>query len=344
MCEEQTRFRLSAREACMAGQMVASKANRVVLFSSDDVLPNIILNHALPAMVEMGLDPLVFLTPLLVHKAPPPSLERLGFYERDILYSLIFPALENHESSLRRTGHGLLTFKELGHTFGGFERIEQLDDPRVTQAIDHPAFLGAISAHNQLLFRGRHIEHVRRRGGFLWNLHHGPLPDNRGLLASFWNLLEGRTAHGVSLHEIDTGIDTGALVVTARLRLSQRQSILASMIDLGVPGAHLLVQTLGRLVAGMPVWPLPQARSKGIYRSYPCEEDIVRAHGKGINLTGCPIEMASLYADLYGLSKGFEVGTLVPALMKYEREWLARYPGGETSAPSVPKVRAGLTA
>ena len=328
----------------MAGQTFAPRANRVVLFSSDDVLPNIILNHALPAMVEMGLDPLVFLTPLLVHKAPPPSLERLGFYERDILHALIFPALENQGANLRRSGHGLFTFKELGHTFGGFERIEQLDDPRVAQAIDHPAFLGAVSAHNQLLFRGRHIEHVRRRGGFLWNLHHGPLPDNRGLLASFWNLLEGRSAHGVSLHEIDSGIDTGALVVTARLRLSPRQSILASMIDLGVPGAHLLVQTLSRLVAGMPIWPLPQARAKGTYRSYPCEEDIVRARGKGINLTGHPFEMASLYADLYGLSESFEADTLVPALMKYEREWLARYPGAEPSEPSEPAgamARAG---
>lgn len=326
----------------MAGQMVAAKANRVVLFSSDDVLPNIILNHALPAMVEMGLEPLVFLTPLLVHKAPPPSLERLGFYERDVLHTLIFPALENHGPSRRTAGHGLYTFKELGRTFGGFERIEQLDDPRVAQAFDHPMFLGAISAHNQLLFRGRHIEHVRRRGGFLWNLHHGPLPDNRGLLASFWNLLEGRTAHGVSLHEIDTGIDTGALVVTARLRLSPRQSILASMIDLGVPGAHLLVQTLSRVVADMPLCLLPQAEAKGTYRSYPCEDDIVRARHSGISLTGHPLEMASLYADLYGLSERFEVDTLVPALLRYEQEWLARYPGGARSLASEPLVHTSL--
>jgi methionyl-tRNA formyltransferase len=311
----------------MAEQMAASEASRVVLFSSDDIVPNIILNHALPAMVEMGLEPIVFLTPLLVHKAPPPSLERLGFYERDVLHSLIFPALESQASHRRPAGHGLRTFKELGQSFGGFERIEQLDDPRVAQAMDHPAFLGAISQ-------------IRRRGGFLWNLHHGPLPDNRGLLASFWNLLEGRAAHGVSLHEIDLGIDTGALMITARLRLSARQSILASMIDLGVPGAHLLVQTLSRVVAGMPIKPLPQARSKGIYRSYPSEEDIVRAHGKGIKLTDHPLEMASLYADLYGLSDRFELDTLTPAMLQYEQAWFARYPRDASARSSVPFAHA----
>ena len=299
-------------------------ANLVVLFSSDDVVPNIILNHALGAMRDMGLDPLVFQTPLLVHKAPPPSLEKMAFYEREILYEWVFPELESQAEPGKDRGQGMMTFNELREAFGGFERIDHLDDPKVAQAFDHPAFLGAISAHNQLLFRGRHIDHVRRRGGFLWNLHHGPLPDNRGLLAPFWNLLEGRNAHGVSLHEIDPGIDTGALIVTARLRLSRQQSVLASLIDLGVPGAHLLVQTLRRVVGGMPVLSVPQDPAEGVYRSYPCEEDADQGRSRGIHLTGGPMEMAALYADLYGLSERFVADTLLPALRRYEEAWLFR--------------------
>lgn len=309
----------------MSDQLVAAKATRVVFFSSDDIIPNIVLNLVLPAMAAMGLEPLVFLTPLLVHKAPPPSLARMGFYEREVLHNLVFPELEAHAH-----GYRFKTFGQLRRQFGGFEFVERLDDPRVAQAFDHPQFLGAISAHNQLLFRGRHIDRIHARGGFLWNLHHGPLPDNRGLLAPFWNLLEGRTEHGVSLHEIDTGIDTGSLIATARLRLSPRQNILASMIDLGVPGAHLLTQTLSRVAGGVPITPLPQHHGRGIYRSYPTVHDIAQARACGIHLTGAPREMAALYADVYSLRPSFVADRLGPALERYETEWRALHGEGET--------------
>lgn len=296
---------------------------RVVIFSSEDIIPNLILNHCLPEIQAMGLRPRVFLTPAALRRtASPPALQRLAFYERELPCGVLFPALERDTAGWGLTPHReLRTFNELARAHGDWDRIASLDDPLVGEALDHPEFLGAISAHNYLLFKTRHLAQVKAREGFLWNLHHGPLPDNRGILAPFWNLLEGRSGHGVSLHEVTDGIDTGALIATARLRLSAAPSVLASMIDLGVPGAHLLVQTLRRLVHGHPLLPLPQPARVGMYRSLPGAEDIAHAEHRGIRLVGTPDEMARLYSDLYRLDNDFVATELLPAIHRFEAQW-----------------------
>lgn len=48
------------------------------------------------------------------------------------------------------------------------------------------------------------------------NLHISYLPYNRGAHPNFWSWIEGTPA-GVSIHEIDAGIDTGAVVDQHRL-------------------------------------------------------------------------------------------------------------------------------
>lgn len=49
------------------------------------------------------------------------------------------------------------------------------------------------------------------------NLHISHLPYNRGYHPNFWAHME-RTPHGVSIHEIDAGIDTGAIVRQREVR------------------------------------------------------------------------------------------------------------------------------
>lgn len=44
------------------------------------------------------------------------------------------------------------------------------------------------------------------------NLHYGPLPRYRGVAPIGWAILNGETAHGVTLHHIDPGVDSGPLV------------------------------------------------------------------------------------------------------------------------------------
>ena len=44
------------------------------------------------------------------------------------------------------------------------------------------------------------------------NLHNGPLPRYRGVNPINWALKNGETKHGVTLHTIESGIDTGKIL------------------------------------------------------------------------------------------------------------------------------------
>jgi methionyl-tRNA formyltransferase len=48
-----------------------------------------------------------------------------------------------------------------------------------------------------------------------FNLHPGPLPRYAGLNAPSWAIYQGETSHGVSLHWMDEGIDSGPLAFTS---------------------------------------------------------------------------------------------------------------------------------
>lgn len=83
--------------------------------------------------------------------------------------------------------------------------IKKLDDlPK--QDID----LG-LSVYFNLIFRDRHIRLFKR----LLNLHNAPLPRNRGVLPVNWALHNEETTHGVTLHEIAVGVDTGSILSQA---------------------------------------------------------------------------------------------------------------------------------
>lgn len=67
-----------------------------------------------------------------------------------------------------------------------------------------------------------HIMHAAvaasaRIGAF--NLHPGPLPDYAGLNAPSWAILHGEPSHGVTVHWIDQGIDTGPIAYQSSFAL-----------------------------------------------------------------------------------------------------------------------------
>jgi len=47
------------------------------------------------------------------------------------------------------------------------------------------------------------------------NLHFGPLPRYRGVAPIFWAIRNGETEHGVTLHHVDAGVDSGDILAAA---------------------------------------------------------------------------------------------------------------------------------
>ena len=103
-----------------------------------------------------------------------------------------------------------------------------------------------------------------RVGGF--NLHPGPLPEYAGLNVPSWAVLHRRDRHGVTLHRMEPGIDTGDVVSRADFDLTPRDTGLTVSTRCAQRGIELVDDLLARLdddPGGLPR--TPQDLSARVY-------------------------------------------------------------------------------
>lgn len=86
-------------------------------------------------------------------------------------------------------------------------------------------------------------------GGIL-NVHPGPLPGYRGLFAPFWQVLAGEPELAATLHLVDAGIDTGAVIAEHRIARRPGRSLLWHMGELYRGGAVLAARSVRRAMRG----------------------------------------------------------------------------------------------
>lgn len=92
-----------------------------------------------------------------------------------------------------------------------------------------------------------------RIGSF--NLHPGPLPDYAGLNVPSWAIYRGERAHAVTVHWMDSGIDTGPIAYTALFEVSDSEtglSLASKCIRHGIPLIVQLVRDTASEVARIP--------------------------------------------------------------------------------------------
>jgi methionyl-tRNA formyltransferase len=88
-----------------------------------------------------------------------------------------------------------------------------------------------------------------------FNLHPGPLPEYAGLNVPSWAVYNGEATHGVTLHWMDDGIDTGPIAWSERFDLTAADtglSVSGRCVRLGVPLVSRLVQTALADRGGIP--------------------------------------------------------------------------------------------
>ena len=105
------------------------------------------------------------------------------------------------------------------------------------------------------------------------NLHSGLLPEYKGVMASFWSLLNSESHLGTTLHWVtDSKIDSGQIISQraqpVRADLSYSEQVLA----LYTPGVAQILEAIGNIdqLASQPKADLP----KGNYFSFPESEDL----------------------------------------------------------------------
>ena len=111
------------------------------------------------------------------------------------------------------------------------------------------------------------------------NIHPALLPALRGVDPVFYALLRGAPL-GVTLHRLVHEFDAGPLVAQREAPRVSGESVLGATVRLFRLGAHLLVESLAAIGAGVAE---PQ-RGVASYDSWPTRRDVAALRGKGFRL------------------------------------------------------------
>jgi methionyl-tRNA formyltransferase len=102
-----------------------------------------------------------------------------------------------------------------------------------------------------------------RVGSF--NLHPGPLPEYAGLNAPSWAIYNGEREHGVTVHWMEAGIDTGAIAYEARFDIGDDEtglSLSARCVREGLPLFSRLLEAAQHGRDAIPAEPQDVARRR----------------------------------------------------------------------------------
>ncbi len=115
------------------------------------------------------------------------------------------------------------------------------------------------------------------------NLHSGLLPRYKGVMASFWSMLNDEASLGTTLHWItDKQIDSGALISTQSQPVRPNETYVSQVLSLYHPGVQQICEAVDQIqsLATKKGGDLPT----GTYFSFPDSDDIDRFSEKGWRL------------------------------------------------------------
>jgi methionyl-tRNA formyltransferase len=112
------------------------------------------------------------------------------------------------------------------------------------------------------------IDHIQKKGGFIWNLHSGALPECRGAMPIFWTMMTSKPNVTLSLHKIVPKIDQGDVLAEKRFDYSSEKSLLEVSCDSIEYATSLLEEALEGKEKNI-LHPIPQRTEHICYYSYP---------------------------------------------------------------------------
>ena len=90
-----------------------------------------------------------------------------------------------------------------------------------------------------------------------WNLHKSYLPYNRGMAPSFFALLNDDPHAGVTLHVLEKGFDTGAIVDQRKVPMNQGDTVYDLNLASSTTGGEMLAEVLETPLAEIVATPQP---------------------------------------------------------------------------------------
>ncbi len=104
------------------------------------------------------------------------------------------------------------------------------------------------------------------------NVHSSLLPKYRGAAPINWVIVHGETETGVTIMQMDEGLDTGDILLQGKLPIGEDERTPELTARLAALGANLLVDTLAKLERG-EIHPIPQNNAEATYAPILKRED-----------------------------------------------------------------------
>ena len=206
------------------------------------------------------------------------ELNQLRFIEQPLFNDTVFPTIEKLPRALER----FLTFHELGDQTGNevisLNEINSINGQEKLQSSD-PDLI--ISIRYGTIIQSAVIA-IPRFG--ILNLHSGILPQYRGVMATFWAMLNSDKHIGCTLHYIIDGtIDTGPIVSIYQKKRNAKTDYFTNVIGLYPSGCELIIKAVKIIESGES---LEQKSVKGEshYYTFPKGQEISRFKQKGYAL------------------------------------------------------------
>jgi len=239
---------------------------RILCCHNRDLASNLALNMLLPALAPHTVR--VVLTEQVGRPRTdePHQRRELRIAEQTFPNTVLFPLIER--AKLPDTGHRNLTFTEIRELRG--IPVDVLAEPNSAAGLD---FIRSFAPDLILSIRYGAILKAAVIGipplGVL-NLHSGPLPAYRGILATFRAMMKQSTEIGCTLHYIrDAGIDTGDIVGIRRVPLQREQSLLRNVLSVYPAGVEMIRAALQTLEQGGEVSSSVQEGGEAAYYTWP---------------------------------------------------------------------------
>ena len=251
---------------------------KITFLVNRDIASNLALNLLLPLLLKHQVT--IFLSAKVGRPGKKPeALERLRFFEQNLFNEIVFPlAAQSPDSHPGRCR----SFDEIGALIAnppqelntinfepGLAQLRQAD-PDLIVSIRYGAILkdAAIA--------------VPRLG--VINLHSGLLPDYRGVMASFWAMLNGEQQLGCSLHYINSSeIDQGDILAQSYLPVEPGRSYLWHVLQLYYGGSGLIEAAIEEFEHGRKPAATPQTGGGGYY-TFPSAAELAEFTQAGFSL------------------------------------------------------------
>ena len=113
------------------------------------------------------------------------------------------------------------------------------------------------------------------------NIHSAKLPNYKGMMPTFWQMLHGEQELGMTIHYMTSGIDQGAIILQESMRIEPRESLHHLIQRSKRFGAHCMARVLRDLAgAGRPA--LAAAAGQGSYFTFPTLAEIREFRQRGL--------------------------------------------------------------